>query len=239
MLEGNMNQSSMINKDGNYHGEIPRQHDELVTRKLKIFTYGELEFATQNFCSSSTGLSYQCNETVYSVTTYFSFAGYTGQPIAVRRIDEYKHFDLEMFKEFHHPNLIQLIGYCLNREDLLLVYEHIHYEDLARLLSWGNIARLPLVTRIKIAVGIARGISFLEKAQLQVRKRKHTNFRSRLDRQNIFVYEDFTVKISGYETPMLVHGFPPHDIGESYQKIITSLALVQDPVSKSLEGPAR
>ncbi|GJX67297.1 probable receptor-like protein kinase isoform X1 [Tanacetum coccineum] len=114
-------------------------------------------------------------------------------------------FDLEMFKEFHHPNLIQLIGYCLNREDLLLV--------------WGNIARLPLVTRIKIAVGIARGISFLEKAQLQVRKRKHTNFRSRLDRQNIFVYEDFTVKISGYETPMLVHGFPPHDIGESYQVI--------------------
>ncbi|GKB63489.1 separase isoform X1, partial [Tanacetum coccineum] len=218
-LEGNMNQSSMINKDGNYHGEIPRQHDELVTRKLKIFTYGELEFATLNFCSSSTGLSYQCNETVYSVTTYFSFAGYTGQPIAVRRIDDYKHFDLEMFKQFHHPNLIQLIGYCLNREDLLLVYEHIHYEDLARLLSWGNIARLPLVTRIKIAVGIARGISFLEKAQLQVRKRKHTNFRSRLDRQNIFVYEDFTVKISGYETPMLVHGFPPHDIGESYQVI--------------------
>ncbi|GKD44662.1 serine/threonine/dual specificity protein kinase, catalytic domain-containing protein, partial [Tanacetum coccineum] len=44
----------------------------------------------------------------------------------------YGKFDLEMLKEFSHPNLIKLIGYCLEGEKLFLVYElalDINFKD--------------------------------------------------------------------------------------------------------------
>lgn len=51
-------------------------------------------------------------------------------------------FDLQILKEFCHPNLVKLIGYfvkligyCLKDEELFLVYEFMHngnFEDLLR-----------------------------------------------------------------------------------------------------------
>uniref|UniRef100_A0A251TTB9 Putative serine-threonine/tyrosine-protein kinase catalytic domain-containing protein n=1 Tax=Helianthus annuus TaxID=4232 RepID=A0A251TTB9_HELAN len=74
-------------------------------------------------------------------------------------------FDLGMFQEFHHPNLVKLIGYCLEGKQLFLVYEFMRKGRFEDLLRSGDVARLPLVTKVKIIVGIARGIVFLQAPQ--------------------------------------------------------------------------
>lgn len=47
-------------------------------------------------------------------------------------------FDLNMLKEFRHPNLVKLIGYCLEGEELLLVYEFLHNGNLKDLICSGK-----------------------------------------------------------------------------------------------------
>ncbi|KAI7754900.1 hypothetical protein M8C21_026686, partial [Ambrosia artemisiifolia] len=55
-------------------------------------------------------------------------------------------------EEFNHPNLVKLIGYYLNEQDLYCVYE---LNPSTTSLSWA--------ARLKIAVGAAQGLSFLHK----------------------------------------------------------------------------
>ncbi|KAK1418457.1 hypothetical protein QVD17_27602 [Tagetes erecta] len=215
-----------LNSDESGKSSQKSQPQELImARDVKVFTYGELNHATRNF-SSYRCLGSGSNGSVYrgwlNNTAYPSCYDYTGSPIAVKRLVRDKFFDLETFvkfnhpnqlqfdlenvKEFYHPNLVQLIGYCIYGEDLLLVSEYMCNGSFNVLLDSGVVEQLPLVTKMKIAVGIARGIVFLTEAQLRVREMRKTYSGSLIARQNILFDEDFTAKISGYECPISVHG---------------------------------
>ncbi|KAI7757439.1 hypothetical protein M8C21_009319, partial [Ambrosia artemisiifolia] len=62
----------------------------------------------------------------------------------------------------------------------------------------GDLVRLPLVTKVKILVGIAQGIVFLQNPIFNNTRRKVSE--SELDRRRILLDEDFTVKLSGYDS---------------------------------------
>ncbi|GJW95288.1 kinase RLK-Pelle-CrRLK1L-1 family protein, partial [Tanacetum coccineum] len=64
-----------------------------------------------------------------------------------------------------HPNIVKLIGYCLEGDVLFLVYEFMHNGNFEDCLHSGAVARLPLDTRVKMALGIARGLVFLHSTQ--------------------------------------------------------------------------
>ncbi|GJV96184.1 probable receptor-like protein kinase isoform X1 [Tanacetum coccineum] len=169
-----MNGRTTINKYGDDHGETtPHQQEECVTRDIIVFTYSDLNLATRNFTRH---LGWGFNGTVYrgwvDNSTYPYLETNTESPIAVRKLDHYKHFDLELFKQFRNPNVAQLIGYCIDDTDLFLVYEYMCNGNLKYLLREGVVAKLPLATKIKIAVGIARGFVFLKEAQLRVLDKK-------------------------------------------------------------------
>ncbi|XP_050368368.1 probable LRR receptor-like serine/threonine-protein kinase RFK1 [Argentina anserina] len=61
-----------------------------------------------------------------------------------------------------HPNLVKLHGCCIEGGQLLLVYEYLENNNLARAL-FGRDTRIKLdwSTRRKICIGIARGLAFL------------------------------------------------------------------------------
>ncbi|GJZ47148.1 RNA-directed DNA polymerase, eukaryota [Tanacetum coccineum] len=205
-----MNGRTTINKYGSDHGETtPHQQEESVTRDIIVFTYSDLKLATRNF-SVNRRLGFGFKGTVYrgwvDNITYPSLKNTTESPIAVRELSHYKHFDLELFKQFRHPNVAQLIGYCINNRNLFLVYEYMCNRNLKYLLRQGVVAKLPLATKIKIAVGIARGIVFLKQAQLRVLDIR----KAWIKRKKIYLDEDFMPKISGYEFPMLAQGFFSH-----------------------------
>lgn len=68
-----------------------------------------------------------------------------------------------MLSLLHHPNLVNLIGYCADGDQRLLVYEFMSLgslEDHLHDISPGK-KRLDWNTRMKIAAGAARGLEYL------------------------------------------------------------------------------
>ncbi|ERN11625.1 hypothetical protein AMTR_s00022p00195970 [Amborella trichopoda] len=67
--------------------------------------------------------------------------------------------ELSVIGQTHHKNLVQLLGFCDESDHRLLVYEFMHNGTLADFLfssirpSWGE--------RVELALGIARGITYL------------------------------------------------------------------------------
>ncbi|GJW99202.1 probable receptor-like protein kinase isoform X1, partial [Tanacetum coccineum] len=203
------------------HDKNMNQDEELVTRDVKIFTYSELKIATRDF-GSDKFLGEGSYGKVYkgwvNQKTYFPNENSIGLPIAVNKLHRYNHFDPEMLKEFRHPNLVKLIGYCLKGEQLFLVYEFIPNGNFKDLLRTGGVARLPLATKVKMAVGIARGIVFLHSTQLYKKRGEadpgwtYQVDESLLERHKILLDEEFTAKLSDYDVTKLVHGwYPSHN----------------------------
>uniref|UniRef100_A0A3N7HEG8 Protein kinase domain-containing protein n=1 Tax=Populus trichocarpa TaxID=3694 RepID=A0A3N7HEG8_POPTR len=73
--------------------------------------------------------------------------------------------EIGMISGLQHPNLVKLYGCCIEGDQLLLVYEYMENNSLAKALfatgSETSFLMLDWPTRYKICVGIARGLAFL------------------------------------------------------------------------------
>ncbi|PKA64128.1 Serine/threonine-protein kinase [Apostasia shenzhenica] len=90
-----------------------------------------------------------------------------------------------------HPNLVRLIGYCCEEEERLLVYEFMPRGNLENHLFKRISLSLSWSTRLKIAIGAAKGLSFLHGADKPVIYR---DFKT----SNILLDSDFTAKLSDF-----------------------------------------
>ncbi|XP_076912550.1 uncharacterized protein LOC143570916 [Bidens hawaiensis] len=199
---------------------------EIVARDLKVYTFDELRRATRGFSEGAYLAAWSYGD-VYKgrvdKTTYVFCKSNKGMPVVIKSLSwnktiklEKAKFELEILKEFSHPNLVKLIGYCLSDKQLFLVNEVMANGNFEDHLFSGAIARLPLVTKVKLAVGIARGIAFLHKAHDYVNPYLHnwggTSSMFRLDRHKILLDEDFTAKLSDCELTKLAHSLYSYNI---------------------------
>ncbi|XP_057545173.1 probable LRR receptor-like serine/threonine-protein kinase RFK1 isoform X3 [Amaranthus tricolor] len=71
--------------------------------------------------------------------------------------------EIGMITCLQHPNLVRLLGFCAEGDQLLLVYEYMENNCLARALFGRdqNQIFLDWKMRVNICIGIARGIEFL------------------------------------------------------------------------------
>ncbi|KAE8659580.1 putative receptor-like protein kinase [Hibiscus syriacus] len=70
--------------------------------------------------------------------------------------------------QLKHPHLVNLIGYCYEDEHRLLVYEYMERGSLENQLFKRHGPPLPWLTRLKIAVGTAKGLAFLHEEEKPV-----------------------------------------------------------------------
>nr|GEZ12106.1 hypothetical protein [Tanacetum cinerariifolium] len=147
----------------------------------------------------------------------------SGLPILVNKVHSHILSDLKMLKEFRHPNLVKVIGYYKG-ETNLLVSKFVHNRNFEDLLHSGTIGLLPLAMKVKIAVGIARGIVYLCNTTNNVGKVSDLSQHSRLgdwdksiwtfklDRYKILVDKDFTAKLSEYDISKLLEDYDKRDL---------------------------
>ncbi|CAN6314172.1 unnamed protein product [Urochloa humidicola] len=112
-------------------------------------------------------------------------------PESVQGLQEWQS-EVNFLGRLSHPNLVRLLGYCGEDRELLLVYEFMSKGSLENhLFRRGSTEPLPWSTRLKIAIGAARGLAFLHSSEKQVIYR---DFKA----SNILLDSDFTAKLSDF-----------------------------------------
>ena len=179
-----------------------------VDSRARAFTYGELSAATDNFRA-------ECLLGEGGFGRVYRGRLESGQVVAVKQLDREgaqgnREFVVEvlMLSLLHHPNLVNLVGYCADGEQRLLVYEYMALGSLAdhllldrrgncnaaaaapelqvhqRALSWE--------TRMRVALGAARGLEYLhETANPPVIYRD-------LKSSNVLLDSDYRAKLSDF-----------------------------------------
>lgn len=171
-----------------------RDSNSLKGNVASSFKFGVLANATKNF----------------SETNFIGEGGFgkvykgrleTGQIVAIKQLNldglqGNQEFIVEvlMLSLFHHPNLVTLIGYCTDGNQRVLVYEYMPMGSLEDHLFDLEPGEPPLDwnTRMKIAIGAARGLQYLHcKANPPVIYR---DFKS----ANILLDNEFNPKLSDF-----------------------------------------
>ncbi|GJP74273.1 hypothetical protein CLOP_g4882 [Closterium sp. NIES-67] len=130
----------------------------------QTFTFRELERATGGFSEKNF-----IGEGGFG-RVYKGWLESTGQVVAVKQLDRNgvqgnREFLVEvlMLSLLHHPNLVNLIGYCADGDQRLLVYEFMPrgaLEDHLHDIPEGK-ASLDWNIRMRVAAGAAKGLEYL------------------------------------------------------------------------------
>ncbi|XP_073012300.1 putative serine/threonine-protein kinase isoform X1 [Typha latifolia] len=144
------------------------QHQESLRvfssdKNIKLFSYGELKSATDNF--------HQGNKigrggfgTVYKGTLR------SGQEVAVKVLSAesrqgVKEFltEIDVITNVKHPNLVELVGCCVEADNRILIYEYLENNSLDHALLGPNSdpSKLDWNTRSAICLGVAKGLAYL------------------------------------------------------------------------------
>ncbi|KAF3452024.1 hypothetical protein FNV43_RR08120 [Rhamnella rubrinervis] len=172
--------------------------NSLVGSNVHIFTLKELKKLTQSFSQSNYLGEGGFGQVYKGFVDDKLRSGLKTQPVAVKVLDlDGKQGHMEWLAEviflgqLKHPHLVNLIGYCCEDEHRLLVYEYMVRGNLDNQLFKSYSATLPWLTRIKIAVGAAKGLAFLHEEERPVIYR---DFKA----SNILLDSDFTAKLSDF-----------------------------------------
>ncbi|TYK27871.1 putative LRR receptor-like serine/threonine-protein kinase [Cucumis melo var. makuwa] len=126
-----------------------------------------------------------------------------GTPIAVKQLSAKSRqgnrefvTEIGMISALQHPNLVKLYGCCIEGNQLLLVYEYLENNSLARAL-FGKCAEehrlhLDWPTRMKICLGIAKGLAYLHEES--VLKIVHRDIKA----TNVLLDKNLNAKISDF-----------------------------------------
>ncbi|KAK3148212.1 hypothetical protein QOZ80_3BG0292190 [Eleusine coracana subsp. coracana] len=170
----------------------------LAGSNLHVFTIADLRAATRGF-SMTNFIGEGGFGPVYKGYVDDKLKpGLTAQPVAVKLLDleggqGHTEWLTEVFflGQLRHPHLVKLIGYCYEDEHRLLVYEFMTRGSLEKHLFRKYAASLPWSTRLKIAIGAAKGLAFLHEAEKPVIYR---DFKT----SNILLDSDYKAKLSDF-----------------------------------------
>ncbi|XWS70091.1 hypothetical protein CRYUN_Cryun03dG0019400 [Craigia yunnanensis] len=170
----------------------------LAGSNLHVFTLGELKVITQCFSSANFLGEGGFGPVHKGFIDDKLRPGLKAQPVAVKLLDleglqGHREWLTEVvfLAQLRHPHLVKLIGYCCEEEHRLLVYEYMPRGSLENQLFRRYSVSLPWATRMKIALGAAKGLAYLHEAEKPVIYR---DFKA----SNILLDSDYTAKLSDF-----------------------------------------
>lgn len=196
--------SGKFSSNSNSVPPTPRSEGEILqSSNLKSFSFAELRNATRNFRPDSVlgegGFGSVFKGWIDEQALTASKPG-TGIVIAVKRLNQegfqgHREWlaEVNYLGQFYHPNLVRLVGYCLEDEQRLLVYEFMPRGSLENHLFRRGSYFQPLSwsLRMKVALGAATGLAFLHSAENKVIYR---DFKT----SNILLDSNYNAKLSDF-----------------------------------------
>ncbi|XP_009396689.2 probable serine/threonine-protein kinase PIX13 [Musa acuminata AAA Group] len=175
----------------------------LEVPNLRTFTFAEMKIATRNFRPDTIlgegGFGRVYKGWVEEKTLNPAKTG-LGMIVAVKKLSpesmqgfEQWQSEVKFLGRLSHPNLVKLLGYCLEDNELLLVYEYMAKGSLESHLFRKGESYEPLSwnLRLKIAIGAARGLAFLHTSEKEVIYR---DFKA----ANILLDSNYNAKLSDF-----------------------------------------
>ncbi|XP_042028154.1 probable leucine-rich repeat receptor-like serine/threonine-protein kinase At3g14840 isoform X2 [Salvia splendens] len=172
------------------------KHDDLEGSDLRSgsFSLRQLKVATNNFANAN-----KIGEGGFGPV--FKGVLSDGTIIAVKQLSSKskqgnREFvnEIGMISALQHPNLVKLYGCCMEGNQLMLVYEYLENNNLARAL-FGPVEHqlhLDWPMRQKICIGIARGLAYLhEESRLKIVHRDIKATNVLLDKKLVPKISDF------------------------------------------------
>ncbi|KAK1381970.1 Receptor-like serine/threonine-protein kinase [Heracleum sosnowskyi] len=140
----------------------PKNNNQDEDLDLPLYEFPVIAIATSHF-------SEKCKLGEGGFGSVYKGITKDGQEIAVKRLaknsrqglDEFKN-EISCIAKLQHRNLVRLLGYCFEKDEMLLIYEYMPNYSLDYLL-FDKKRREPLdwPNRYNIIIGIARGLLYL------------------------------------------------------------------------------
>ncbi|KAI3505618.1 hypothetical protein L1887_27751 [Cichorium endivia] len=197
-------QSTSINaSDPGYQAtaDPPKDTQAVAVQPIAVpaLQLDELKEITDNFSSKSF-----IGEGV-SGRVYHGVLG-SGQAAAIKKLDSSKKPDNEFLAQvstisrLKHDNIVELLGYCIDGDLRVLAYEYASFGTLHDILHGQKSVKgaqpgpvLSWSQRVKIAVGVAKGLEYLhENSQVRI---VHGDMKSR----NVLLFEDHVAKVADFD----------------------------------------
>lgn len=202
--DGNMLSNFSSNVSNTSVPPILRRDGEILqSSNLRNFSFNELKSATRNFRPDSIlgeGGFGAVFKGWIDENTFAPAKPENGMIIAVKRLKQESFqghtewlAEVNYLGQLYHPNLVKLIGYCLEDEHRLLVYEFMPRGSLENhLFRRGSYFRqLSWNLRIKVALEAAKGLAFLHNAETKVIYR---DFKA----SNVLLDSNYNAKLSDF-----------------------------------------
>ncbi|WVY90313.1 hypothetical protein V8G54_035827 [Vigna mungo] len=203
--DGNTEEDGLSSKISNPSvPPTPRTEGEILkSSNMKSFTFVELKTATRNFRPDSVVGEGGFGRVFKGWIDEQSLAPVrpgTGLVIAVKMLNQeglQGHSEwlteINYLGQLHHPNLVRLIGYCLEDHQRLLVYEFLTKGSLDNHLFRRGSYFQPLSwnIRMKVALDAAKGLAYLHSDEAKVIYR---DFKA----SNILLDSNYNAKLSDF-----------------------------------------
>ncbi|KAG6778398.1 hypothetical protein POTOM_018260 [Populus tomentosa] len=161
-------------KHKNHFASLDLKNSDRVPqlKGARCFSFDEITKSTNNFSEAShigsggygmASLSLlSCPASVYRGMLP------TGQLIAIKRCRQGSmqgghefNAEIEVLSRVHHKNVVNLVGFCFERGEQMLIYEFVRNGSLRDSLSGSSGIWLDWRRRLKVALGAARGLAYL------------------------------------------------------------------------------